>query len=313
SLVLGSTLDKIGHRLRLTEALLGLITALGADAPEISSAITAVVAGKHDAGVGVLLGASILNIAALLGLSAVVAGKVRVGKQGLVLDGTVSLLIVGITLALIRGFISPVVSVVLCLVVLGPYVVVSGLGPARVTRLPLPRAMHRFFDQAAVNLQHDSRKDMTPPRATTADVLTIVPVLLTIIVGSEWMVRAALRLSSRWGMSEAILGTLVLAPLTVIPNVVTAVRLALHGRGAAVVSEALNSNTFNLLIGLCLTAAILGLPRGSEQTLFCALWLLCLTALALLLTARRGGLLRAEGIVLILIYGVFVAWMVWAQ
>ena len=305
SIVLGSALDRVGTRLRLSEGLVGLITALGADAPEISSAIAAVLAGRHEAGVGVLMGASILNIAALLGLSAVLSGKVHVGKQGLILDGSVALLVVGIAAGLLGGRISPGVSVILCLAVLLPYVLLNALAPAQVACLPLPPAVHEFLDRASINLQHDARKDTTPPRATSIDVLSIVPVLAAIIVGSEWMVHAALRLSTRWGIPEAVLGALVLAPLTVIPNVVTAVRLALHGRGAAVVSEALNSNTFNILAGLCIPAVVLGVSPASSDGVFSVIWLLCLTAVALILTARRGGLLRSEGILLIGVYAVF--------
>jgi cation:H+ antiporter len=60
--------------------LLGIVTALGADSPEIASAITALAAGHSDLGVGVVIGSNIFNLAALLGLSALVA--VRPGREG---------------------------------------------------------------------------------------------------------------------------------------------------------------------------------------------------------------------------------------
>ena len=45
-------LDRVGLRLGLPETLLGLLTALAADAPEVSSAIAALVRGAHNVGVG---------------------------------------------------------------------------------------------------------------------------------------------------------------------------------------------------------------------------------------------------------------------
>src|SRR5256885_16756701 len=85
SVVLARELDRIGERLGFSEALLGIVTAVGADAPEIASAVTAVVAGHEDTGVGVVVGSNVFNLAALLGVSALVAGPVRIHKHRLVL------------------------------------------------------------------------------------------------------------------------------------------------------------------------------------------------------------------------------------
>ncbi len=62
-------LDRLGAHLGLSEALIGLLTALAADAPEISSAVVALVEHNPDLGVGVILGSNVFNLAALIGLS----------------------------------------------------------------------------------------------------------------------------------------------------------------------------------------------------------------------------------------------------
>ncbi len=48
--------------------------------------------------------------------------------------------------------------------------------------------------------------------------------------------------SNAWGLNTTIVGMLILAALTGVPNVITSIKLALDGRGTAVMSEALNSN-----------------------------------------------------------------------
>src|SRR3989442_7576089 len=73
SIVLARELDRIGERLGFSEALLGIVTALGADGPEISSAGAAILSGHNDTGVGVGVGANVFHIAAPVGLSALVA------------------------------------------------------------------------------------------------------------------------------------------------------------------------------------------------------------------------------------------------
>lgn len=80
SVVLSERLDQVGHRLRLPPGLIGLVAALGADSPEIASAAAAIIGGQHDLGRGVIFGSNIFNVAMLLGLSAVVAGRVAMSR-----------------------------------------------------------------------------------------------------------------------------------------------------------------------------------------------------------------------------------------
>jgi hypothetical protein len=101
SVVLARELDRIGERLGFSEALLGIITALGADAPEIASAVAAIVAGHEDTGVGVVVGSNVFNIAGLLGVSALIAGPVRIHTHGLALTGGVA-----VAVAVIGGLVA---------------------------------------------------------------------------------------------------------------------------------------------------------------------------------------------------------------
>ncbi len=73
---LAQGLDRVGNKLHLSSELLGVLTALGADSPEISAAIVALISNQRDLGVGIVLGSNLFNLAALLGLGAVVAGQV---------------------------------------------------------------------------------------------------------------------------------------------------------------------------------------------------------------------------------------------
>lgn len=59
-------------------------------------------------------------------------------------------------------------------------------------------------------------------------------------------------------MPQPVLGTFVLAGLKGLPNSFTAIRLARHGKGSAVISETFNRNTINILVGLALPALVLG-------------------------------------------------------
>jgi cation:H+ antiporter len=298
SIVLARELDRLGERLGFSEALLGIVTAVGADAPEIASAVAAIVAGHEDTGVGVVIGSNVFNLAGLLGLSAMIAGPVRIHAHGLVLTGGVAVLVALLGALVAVGWLPGLVGLLLALLVLSPYLVLSGLHARARTRLPA------VLREAVLEEQRDARRDEFARPATAIDALAIVPALAAVVGGAAGMVVAAQSLGDRWDVSDVVLGALVLAALTSIPNLLAAVRLALHGRGAACVSESLNSNNANILVGLCIPALILGLGSASGVETFAAWWMLGMTAVAVALSFG-GGLTRREGGVIIALYVVF--------
>jgi cation:H+ antiporter len=299
SIVLARGLDRIGERLGFSEALLGIVTAVGADAPEISAAVAALVTGHEDTGVGVVVGSNVFNIAALLGLSAVIAGPVRIHAHGLALNGGVAVAVALLGALLAIDVLPAVAAFLLALLVVVPYVALSALHADRRKRLP------GVLRAAVAEEEQDARRGEHARPATSRDALAVVPALAAVVGGAYAMVVAAQSLGDRWDISDVLIGTVVLAGLTGIPNVLAAVRLALHGRGAACVSESFNSNNANILIGLCIPALVLGLgePTGIER--FAAWAMVGMTALAVGL-GFGGGLTRREGGAIIALYVGFV-------
>ena len=62
--------------------MIGLLTAVAADGPEISSALIALVKGAHTTSVGVLVGSNAFNLAAMIGVSALLTGCVAAVTTG---------------------------------------------------------------------------------------------------------------------------------------------------------------------------------------------------------------------------------------
>src|SRR5262249_40878519 len=198
----------------------------------------------------------------LLGLSAAIAGSVRIHRHGLLLNGGVALLVAIFGAVLVVGWVPAWAAFLLAFLVLVPYVVVSSLHADRIARLPAPL-------RAAAREEHgDARCAEYAGPVSLYDVAGVVPALAGVIGGATAMVYTAQSLGDRWDVSDVVTGTIVLAALTGIPNLLAAVRLALHGRGAACVSESLNSNNANILVGLCIPALILGIGDPSGLTKF---------------------------------------------
>ncbi|HUB03590.1 MAG TPA: hypothetical protein VMA76_00915 [Solirubrobacteraceae bacterium] len=294
-------LDRLGVRFGFPEALIGLLTAVAADGPEISSALFALAKGAHDVGVGVLVGSNGFNLAAMIGLSALLAGRVRLARETLVFEGTVGLLITVLAAALLLGWLSPAGASVLSAVIVVPYLAVVVAGPRfRGRRLSrLSRALH---EHAAPERPPDTSTD------PTHHLLGLILVdLVLIVAGSAGMVQSALSLAGDWHISGAVLGVLILGPLTSIPNALTAGRLGLAGRGAALVGETFNSNTINLAFGVIVPSLFVTFAAVTTLGKLQLAWLVAATLFTLAALARPGGMGRAEAAVLVILYFAFVA------
>ena len=122
-------LDRLGVRFGFPEALIGLLTALAADGPEISSALFALFKGAHDVGVGVLVGSNGFNLAAMIGLSALITGRVRLARETLLFEGAVGLIMTLLAAAMLLGWLSPAGATVLGAFRWCPYLAVVIAGP----------------------------------------------------------------------------------------------------------------------------------------------------------------------------------------
>jgi cation:H+ antiporter len=305
SSVFAGRLDHIGLRLGLPETLLGLLTALAADAPEISSAITALVQHEHAIAVGVVVGASTFNIAAMLGLSAVVTGCVRGRHEVLELEAFVGLWLIGVALAVAGGVLGATTGSVLVALVVVPYVALLAAGPRLARRLRLGAAEARFV-QRSLGEEHRRAQPLDSRREATRLVVVLLAALGLIVLGSVGAVRAATDLADAWSVPEALVGVLVLGVLSALPNAWTGVRFGRQYRGSALMSETLNSNSINVVAGIALPAAIGALTSFSHLDVFGLAWLVGMTAAALVLFGRRDGAGRAAGAFLIALYLAFV-------
>jgi cation:H+ antiporter len=303
SAVLVIRLERLGARLGLSEALLGLVTALAADTPEVTSAVTALAQGQHDVGTGVVLGSNVFNLAALIGLGAVVAGGIKLHRRVVIFEGTVALWIAALSIAAVTGMITPAGALILALAVLAPYVYVSAVHPSGRSALPLPPRLRAWLAGAVAEEEQELSGAIHPERGGPRDAAVAVLALAVVVAASAAMERSASTLGARWAVPGVITGAIVLAAVTSMPNAVAAVFLARKGRASATLSEAFNSNTLNVIAGLLIPAVIIASP--SLGGLRVAVWYGVLTIATIALALAGRGINRRSGALIIAAYLVF--------
>lgn len=307
SWVLVSRLERVGERLGLSEALLGIVAALAADAPEVTAAVAAIAGHQQRLGAGVIIGSNVFNLAALLGLGAVVAGRVRLHRKVVVLGGTVAMCVAIVCVVVVTGVVPPAGGFAVVLVTVVLYAVVLGASERGLARLRLPRPWIAWLRSAVAEEETELEEAIRPQRGRLRDAVVAAVSLLVVVVASVTMERAASALGSSFAIPEIVVGGLVLAAVTSLPNAVAAVYLAARGRGAATLSTALNSNTLNIALGLLLPATVIGLGQPTGQAMLMAAWYIGLTAVTLAFAYRDRGILRVTGILIIAAYVVFTA------
>jgi Ca2+/Na+ antiporter len=304
STVLVSRLERVAERLGFSEALLGIVAALAADAPEITSAITAIASNQALVGAGVILGSCVFNLAAL-GLGAAVAGVIPLHRRVVLLGGTVSVWVSLAGLGAATRALGPGPALGAAVIVLAGYILVSGTADAGLTWMPKrPRS---WLVSAVTEEEEELSEVIRPEPGGAADAVIAGIALLVVIGASIVMERAASSIGHRLAIPEIVIGALVLAGVTSIPNAVASTYLARKARGAAALSTTFNSNNFNIVIGLLLPAAIVGLGAMSDQSILVAAWCLASTVLILGVAYRARGLRRGAGLLLVASYAAFVA------
>ena len=274
SVLLVIRIERVGARLGLTEALLGLTTALAANAPEITSAITAVARGQRDIGVGVVLGSNVFNLAALLGLGSLVAGRINLHRRVVVFVGAVSLWIAMASVTTVTSTFSPWAAT--------------------------------WIRRAINDEESELAGAIHPRRGDWRDAVVAVAALGIVIGASIVMEHAASSMGASLGWSSIVIGGVVLAGVTSLPNAVAAIYFASRGRGSVVLSEALNSNNLNVLVGFLIPAVVLGLGHPTSSARVAAYFYAGLTIVALSLAYHGRGLGRLTGAVIVGGYVAFV-------
>jgi cation:H+ antiporter len=136
---------------------------------------------------------------------------------------------------------------------------------------------------------------MSPP-------LLILVGLLTVTLSAHIVVTEAVQLADVWGISQTVLGALIVGAGTSLPELALSVGAARRGHASLSVGNVIGSNIFDLLMPVGVGAAIVPLSVA-PATLWIDLPAVALATVALLVfLTRRRGLQKREALALLLLY-----------
>lgn len=330
------SLDIAAKKLHLSEDVAGAtFMAIGSSAPELFTSLIALTkVGSENIGAGTIVGSAIFNILVIVGASAFVSNamlrwKPVVRDMGfyvisiLVLlftfrDGRISLAEALTYLAFYAVYIFILSrwrhwfperprKTALATVVEKEPSTIPRTSPLRRALFQLQEGVDSVLDLVFPNL------DRHPSRYGWVFVISIA----SIIALSYALVELAVGLSLELGIPSVIIALTVLAAGTSVPDLLSSLIVAKQGRGDMAVSNAVGSNTFDILIGLGFPWALFIVLTGSSVTvatenLMSSIFLLFFTVISmfLLLAMQKFHLGRKSGFVLLILYVAYVVYAV---
>ncbi len=293
--------SKLALSFGISPLVVGLtVVAFGTSSPELAVSLQSAWSGQVDIALGNVVGSNIFNVLLILGLSALIA-PLLVHRQ------------------LIRQEVPMMVALSLLL-----WVLASDGGIGRGDGLLLVSLLLAY----TVLLIRQSRRESLSVREPAPETPTVddrawdahwlVQALLVaagmglLVLGSNWLVEAAVTLARRLGMSEVVVGLTIVAAGTSLPEVATSIMAAVRGQRDIAVGNVVGSNIFNILAVLGISASIApGDLRVPASLLAFDLPVMVAVAVACLPIFFTGHLIaRWEGALFLAYYAAYTTYLV---
>lgn len=280
-------------KLGISPFVVGLtIIAFGSSAPEI---ITAVVSsGTPDLVLGNSIGSNIVNIGIAIGLAALICPMAADFKSMRVEIGTMVLMAAVMFLLALTGTVGFAFGVLLVAILILFLCVVYRMKKGN------PSA-GTYTSEVGTGM---------PSRGYPVLILLIAAGLVLLYFGANWFVDGATELAYEIGISELLVGLVVVAIGTSLPEICICLIAAKRGENELAVSNIVGSNIFNATAVLG-AGALLADIRVSGQVLYFHIPAMFLLSVLMYGMVRyRGGISRASAAVLLAVYVAYTAIMI---
>lgn len=287
-LVAGEILVKgavgIATMMRISPLVVGMtVVSFGTSAPELLVSLQSALSGNPDIAIGNVLGSNIANIALVLGVTALIF-PIVVDKNSIRIDWPAMMIA---TLMLFGFMLNNKIE--------------------RWEGITMFLALIGF----TIFLIRKSRKDSDQPveeekSNTWLNVLFILGGCVGLVFGSDLFVDGACGIAKRFGVSDLVIGSTVVAFGTSVPELVTSGVAAFRKQTDISIGNLIGSNLFNIAAILGLTSIVKEINVNESALAFDMWWVVAIAALIfpMMVVGKRIG--RVKGAFLALYYCAYI-------
>ena len=273
--------------LGLSPLIVGLtVVALGTSIPETLVSVQAAIGHQGGIALGNVIGSNILNIALVLGLSALLH-PLKVDSH------------------LVKADVPLLVGATFMLVVLLEDMHISRMEGAFLLLCIMGYVVGNIMTVKRTSPAEDVIEGMEVPKDTSKtlkkDIGFLCIGLVSLAFGANFLVSGAVDLARLWGLSEALIGLTIVSIGTGTPELATALMAAHRKTSDLAIGNAVGSNLFNIMFVLGIAGLIV--PMDAVGIRSSDLYVMLGVTILLLPTVWTGYVLdRKEGFVFLAIY-----------
>jgi len=278
--------EQIALKFRIPEFIIGAtLIALGTSLPEMAASIAASMNGKSDIAVANVIGSNILNITLVLATVFLISKKINPSRDFFAKDSTWALVpVLVFVLMTIDGIISRF-DAALLLLLMGAYLL--------------------FLLQDAKNIPEEDLEDLDEVNFSW---LKVFPLLFSgialVIIGAHFTVESASEIARDFGISEWIIGIIMISLGTSLPELVVSISAAMKGKVDMAIGNIIGSNMANTTVVLGAAALVHPMSINTQAYIFDIATMVIATLLLVFITANKLYN-KSAGISLIIILGLF--------
>lgn len=292
------SLGVLARRWRVSDFILSFILiAFATSLPELAVGLNAAWAGVPELSLGDILGTNIVNLTLIIGLIAVIGQQVSVSDYTHFKRNRLYQLLIVLAplILLLDGTLSRIDGAILL-----------GLFVWNLFRfLDIDNAASRPVLRPHLASAAAAGPDAAPAWRQSLILILAVGVLLT---ATYIIIDAAQFLAHAWGMPTVLIGILVIATCTSLPELTIGVRSALEKRGGVAIGDVFGAAAFNSTLTLGLVALVSPIIIDDIRIIQIGIifTVLILGAVFYFLHTKQS-ISRSEGLVLLTLYGLFIA------
>jgi cation:H+ antiporter len=147
------------------------------------------------------------------------------------------------------------------------------------------------------------------PHAMMKAVLFVMAGLVGLVMGGEFIVDGATGIAQSLGLSERVIGLVIVGPGTSVPELIASIAAARRKDVGMVMGNVLGSNIINVFFTLGVTSLIMPIPLDlALNTVVLINIAVTVLILGVVLIKKDAVLGRGLGALLLLIYGAYITW-----
>ena len=161
------------------------------------------------------------------------------------------------------------------------------------------------------NKENDSDDvDAVGIRRVIVNVMLILGGCVGLVFGSELFVDGAVGIAKRFGVSDLVIGTTVVAFGTSVPELITSAVAAFRKQTDISIGNLIGSNLFNIAAILGITSMITDIPVNDQVIAFDIWWVVGISLLIFPLMIFGRKITRIKGVLLVTCYAFYIYFVI---